>query len=186
MIEISKNNTVASNFGNSTYNNQEIFSHHLGTGGNPSLGYVSELKLTNGYYLIVYSKEYNNNRANIQWTTTDLTTDPAGIPAAPTLSVSGITSTAFREDITGYSDINWQNVRYLSMDLSTHADFSDFVTCKYRSPSVFPAVPIQGIRVTGYYMPFTVLTTGTTYYFRIKACNDAGCSAYTTTSVTTL
>lgn len=187
MIEISKNNTAASNFGNATpvYNDQEIFSHHIGTGGNPSLGYVSQLKLSNGYYLIAYSKEFNNNRANIQWTTTDLVTDPAGVPIAPTITASGITSTAFREDITGYSDLNWQSVRYLSMDLSTDVNFSTFVTAKYRSTSAFPAVSIHNIRVTGYFIPFTSLITGTTYYFRIKACNNAGCSPYTTTIVTT-
>ncbi len=188
MIEISKNNTVAANFGNSTpvYNDQEVFSHHLGTGGNPSLGYVSELKLSNGYYLIVYSKQFNNNRANIQWTTTDLVSDPAGIPAAPTIATSGISTTSFRIDVTGYSDENWENVRYLSQDISTDAGFSTFVTAKYRNTSAFPAVPIQDIRVTGYYDIFNSLTTGTTYYYRIKACNNIGCSAYTTTSVTTL
>jgi hypothetical protein len=40
MLHISKGNTVGSNFGLSTptYNDAEIYSHHLGTGSNPSLG----------------------------------------------------------------------------------------------------------------------------------------------------
>jgi hypothetical protein len=186
MIEISKNNNSVDNWNNSTYNDQEVFSHHLGTGGNPSLGYVSELKLTNGDYLIVYSKEYNNNRANMQWTTTDLVTDPNGIPAAPVIVTSGITTTSFRYDITS-TDATWQNVRYLSQDLSTDPAFGSFVTAQYRATGAFPTPSvIHDIRVTGYFDIFNSLVTGTTYYLRIKACNDAGCSAYTTTSVTTL
>jgi hypothetical protein len=191
MMQISRGNTVA-NFGNATpvYNDPEIYAYHRGTGGNPSLGYGSEVKLSKGTYagkyLTVYSKEYNNNRANIQWTMDDLTTDPAGVPAAPTLATSSITTTSFRVDITGYSDEDWTNVRYCLMDLSTDAGFSTFVTAKYRNTSAFPAVSINNLRMTGYFDIYSTLTTGTTYYLRIKACNNAGCSSYTTVNVTTL
>lgn len=185
MMQISKGNTVA-NFGTATFSLPEIYSFNLGTGGNPSLGYGSQLKLANGYFLMIYSKQFNNNRANIQWTIDNLVTDPGGIPVAPTIPTSSITTTSFRIDVTGYTNHQWENVRYMSMDLSTHADFSDFVTCKYRAVSAFPAVEIHDIRVTGPFVIFNVLTTGTTYYLRLKACNNAGCSAYTTINVTTL
>ncbi len=182
MMHISKDNT---NFGLSTpiYNPQEIYSYHRGTGGNPSLGYGSQLKLSNGKYFMIYSKEYTNTRANLQWTIDDLVSD-AVVPDAPVLAISGITATAFRFDITNYGD--WQNVRYCSMDLSTSADFSTFVTAKYRSISAYPAVLINNIRVVGYWDTFNGLTTATTYNLRIKAVNNLGESVYTIKQVTTL
>lgn len=195
MMQISKNNTVtASSFGTPfpVYNDPEIYSHHLGTGGNPSLGYGAQLKIhhvnprIDGKYFMIYSKEYNNVRANLQWTMDDLVTDPGGIPSAPTISTSNIGTTTFRITETGYSDSDLENVRYMQFDVSTHADFSDFVTAKYRSVSAFPAVELHDIRMTGLFCIFNVLTTGTTYYCRVKACNNVGCSAYTTVIVTTL
>jgi hypothetical protein len=179
MIEISKDNT---NFGLSTpvYNDQEVYCYHRGTGGNPSLGYVSELKLSNGKFFIIYSKEYNNSKANLQWTIDDLVSDST-IPDGPLLTISSVTATSFRFDITNYGD--WQNVRCCVMDLSTTADFSTFVTCKYRAVSAFPAVKIQNIRVTGYFDIFNGLVTGT-YYLRIKGVNNAGESDYTLKTVT--
>jgi len=186
MIQISKGNSLA-NFGNATpvYNDPEIYSYHRGTGGNPSLGYISQLKLSTGKYLMIYSKEYNYNRANIQWTMDDLVTDPGGVPAQPIIETSGVSTTTFRIDITGYSDKDWENVRYLLQDMSTHSDFRDFVTCKYRNMSVYPSVEMQNVRMTGYFDTYTSLTPGTTYYLRIKACNNTGCSAYATVTVTT-
>lgn len=112
------------------------------------------------------------------------TTGTPILPPSPVIVVSGITTTSFRIDITNYGD--WQNVRYCLMDLSTQADFSTFVTCKYRTPSGYPAVPIHNIRVVGYYDLFSALITGTTYYLRVKACNNEGESSYTIVNVTTL
>jgi len=187
MIQISKGNSLA-NFGNATpvYNDPEIYSYHRGTGGNPSLGYISQLKLSTGRYLMIYSKEYDYNRANIQWTVDDLLTDPGGVPAPPAIETSGIGTTTFRIDITGYSDKDWENVRYLLQDISVHSDFRDFVTCKYRNITVYPSVEMHDIRMTGYFDTYSSLMSGTTYYLRIKACNNAGCSAYTTIVATTL
>lgn len=182
MMHISKANTLF-NFGNSQpfYNVQEMYMYHRGTGGNPSLGYGSMIKLTSGKFFMIFSKEYTTTRANLQWTIDDLVSD-ASIPDAPLLTISGITATAFRFDITNYGD--FQNVRYLLMDLSTSADFSTFVTCKYRSISAYPAVPINNIRVVGYWDTFNGLTTGTTYYLRIKGVNNFGESIYTIKIVT--
>jgi hypothetical protein len=186
MMYISKGNTLASNFGSgSSYTQSEIYSFHKGTGGNPSLGYGSQLKLSTGLYLMLYFKEYTTAKANPQWTVDDLVTDPAGIPPAPTFTTGSITSTTFNVTITGQTDTTWQNIRYFSIDLSTHADFSDFVTAKYRATSAFSASVIQNTIALAGFVNFSALTTGTTYYFRIKACNNAGCSAYTTTSVST-
>ncbi len=184
MMHISKGNTL-SNFGNTTpsYNPQEIYSYHRGTGTNPSLGYGSQIKLSDGRFLMIYSKEYTNARANLQWTIDDLVSDPS-IPDAPVLTISGITATSFRFDITNYGD--FQNVRYCLMDLSTTADFSSFVTCKYRTVSAYPAVMINNVRVVGYWDIFSGLTSATTYYFRIKGVNNLGESVYTTKQVTTL
>jgi hypothetical protein len=189
MMLISKGNTVAANFGNATpvYNDNEIYSYHRGTGTNPSLGYGSELKLSNGYFLTIYQKEFTNSRANIQWTVDDLATDPSGVPAVPTFVTRGITTTSFTIDsLNSLDNTILQNVRYFQIDLSTHADFSDFVTAKYRAISAYSASVIHDTKIPGYFVLFNSLTTGTTYYFRIKACNNAGCSAYTTTNVTTL
>jgi hypothetical protein len=185
MMQISKGNTVTDNFGKSTpiYNSPEIYCYHRGTGGNPSLGYGYEEELSSGKLFMIFSKEFTNTRANLMWTIDDLISDSA-IPDVPLLTISGITATSFRFDITNYGD--WQNVRYCSMDLSTMSDFSGFVTCKYRAISAFPSVSINNIRVTGYWDTFNGLTTGTTYYLRIKGVNNLGESDYTIKTVTTL
>lgn len=188
MMYISKGNSL-SNFGSGgPYNESEIYAYHKGTGGNPSLGYGSGLKLRNSnLYLTIYFKEYTTTRANIQWTIDDLTTDPNGVPSAPTFVTSGITTTSFKVDsLFGFNDTVFQNVRYFLIDLSTQANFSSFVTAKYRAVSAYSASVIHDTRALAGFVLFNSLTTGTTYYFRIKACNNAGCSAYTTTSVTTL
>jgi hypothetical protein len=185
MMHISKGNTLADNFGKSTpvYNQQEIYCYHRGTGGNPSLGYGVELEMTNGKRFMIFSKEFTTTRANFLWTIDDLESD-ASIPDVPILNISGISSTSFRFDITNYGD--FQNVRFLSMDLSTSADFSSFVTCKYRAISAFPAVPINNIKVVGYWDTFNGLLPGTTYFLRIKGCNNFGSSDYMIKIVTTL
>lgn len=182
MMLISKGNTLA-NFGNATpvYNDQEMYCYHRGTGGNPSLGYGSQIKMSNGKYFMIFSKEYTTSKANLQWTIDDLVSDSVA-PIAPVIAVSGITASSFRIDITNYGD--WQNVRYCTIDLSTAADFSTFVTCKYRSISAYPAVKIQNIRMTGYWVTFNGLATGTTYYLRVTAYNNAGNSQPVVTVVT--
>lgn len=190
MISISTGNTVASNFGSSTptYNGPEIYAHNLGSGGNASLGYPSMIKIADGDFLTIYAKQFNNNRANLLWTRDNLITDPDGTPLAPpSISTSFITATSFRIDIDDYTDVQIANIRYLQQDLSTDPDFGSFVTAEYRVHSgAYPAVPIHDIRMTGLWDKFATLTTGTTYYYRIRACNNVGCSVYTTINVTTL
>jgi hypothetical protein len=185
MMHISKGNTVADNFGKSTpvYNAPEIYAYHKGTGTNPSLGYGCQLKLSNGKYFMIFSKEYTSARANLQWTMDDLVTDPGDVPASPEVAISAITATSFRFDITNYGD--FQNVRYLTMDLSTSADFSSFVTCKYRAISAYPAAVINGIRMVGYWDTFNGLLTATTYYLRLSGVNNLGPSVPKIVTVTT-
>lgn len=184
MMHISKGNTLT-NFGNSNpfYNPQEIYCYHRGTGGNPSLGYGSQLKLTSGKYFMIFAKEFTTTRANLMWTIDDLVTDSV-LPDAPVVAVSGITTTSFRIDITNYGD--WQNIRYCTMELSTDPNFSTFVTCKYRSISAYPAALINGIRMVGYWDTYNVLTTGTTYYLRITPFNNVGAGTPTIKIITTL
>lgn len=188
MIHISKGNTVASNFGLSVpvYNSPEVYIHHRGTGGNPSLGYPDSRKMSNGKYLNVYARQTNDNHTNLYYTRDDQVTDPGSTPAAPSLSTSAITSTSFRVDITGLTDKQIENIRYWQMDLSTDPAFGSFVTARYRNVGTFTPSVIQNIRMVGLYDIFNTLTTATTYYLRIRACNNVGCSAYTTTNITTL
>jgi hypothetical protein len=188
-ISISKSNTVASNFGNATpvYQTPELYAYNLGGGTNPSLGYPAMRKLGNGAYLIIYAYEASNSVANLMFTRDDLTTDPGGIPVAPpTINSSFITTTSFRIDITGYSQAQLDNIRYFVQDVSTDPGFSSFATLKYRNTSAFPAVSMQNIRTLGLWDTYNSATTGTTYYVKVKACNNVGCSAYTTKSITTL
>ena len=86
MIEISKYNDLA-NFGNELpfYRNAEIYAHHLGEGSNPSLGYPSMIRMKHGNFLVIYSKELNDYRANIVYTEDDLQSDPGDIPEKPTI-----------------------------------------------------------------------------------------------------
>ena len=188
MVSISKNNTVRSNFGTTPaiYNEPEIYAHHLGVGGNASLGYPQMVKMADGNFLVTYSKQFSDNRANLFWTRDNLVTDPSGVPPEPTLSTSLITSTSFRVDITKYTDKQLENIRYFQQDISTSPDFSDFVTCNYRGTTrAYPAVEMHDIRMVGMWDIYHELTTATTYYLRIRACNNTGCSDYTTIAVTT-
>lgn len=186
VIHISKGNTVQNNFGLSTptYTQPEVYAYHRGTGTNPSLGYPKMLRMENGKYLITFAKEYNSTRANLLYTRDDLVTDPNGVPAAPVIPTSSITSSGFRYDIT-VTDKDVENIRYWKMDLSTDPAFGSFVTAKYLA-SALPAAVIHNTQVTGKFVIFSTLTTATTYYCRVSACNNAGCSPYTTAIVTTL
>lgn len=192
MVHISANNdpSNAAVFGtaNPVYNNPEIYSHHLGTGGNPSLGYPTIHRLPNGHVVTIYAKQLTDLDANIMWTRDDFLTDPDGTipPPPPSLGSNSITSTTFQVTIDGYTDKQLENIRYMQMDISTSPTFASFVTAKYRNVGTFPASVIQNIRVLGLFDNISVLTTATTYYIRIKACNNLGCSAYTTINVTTL
>ncbi len=182
MISISKNNVISSaNFGNSfpIYNEPEMYAHNkgAGSGGNTSLGYPSMIQI-GSLRLVVYAKQFNLNRANLMWTIDDLITDPGCIPDAPVITVSGITTTAFRIDIKNYSDSQIQNIRWFQQDLCYDSLFTNFVTCKYRitTSGAYPAVLMKNIRMTGLWDLYSVLTTHTTYWLRIRAYNYKGYS----------
>lgn len=187
---ISMHNNVTDNFGTTIYQDPEMWSYNNGTGGNPSLGYGAMRRIGNNGYLILYGYEADNTHTYLRYSRTDLVTDTDGIPIAPPVidtTVQAPTTTFFRVDIQGYTQQQLENIRYFSIDVSTSADFSSFSTLKYKAPTTaYPAVPIHDIRMLGLASLFNVATTGTRYYVRIKACNNAGCSDYTMVTVTTL
>src|SRR5438045_9102145 len=77
MMQISKGNTVADNFGKSTpvYNSPEVYCYHRGTGGNPSLGYGKEVEMSNAKLFMIFSKEFTSSKANLMWTKDDRVSD---------------------------------------------------------------------------------------------------------------
>jgi len=190
MVHISKANTVnASTFGTPfpVYNLPEVYSHHVGAGGNPSLGYPSIWKKQNSsLYITIYGKQLTDFNADLYYSRDDLSTDPGGVPSAPSLSTNTVTTTSFIVNINGLTDKQIENIRYWQMDLSTDPVFGSFVTAKYRNTGAFASSLIHDIRLVGLYDTYSALTTATTYYLRIKACNNVGCSAYTTVNITTL
>lgn len=185
MIEISKYNDLT-NFGNvlPVYRNVEIYAHHLGEGSNPSLGYPAMIRMKDGNFLIVYSKEFNDYTANIFYTEDDLQSDEGNIPQKPKITVSKILEHSFRIDVTGYTDKQLENIRWLSEDLSEDSTFKTFTTCNHRTPS-YPATQIRNIRMTGLWDSYSGLKGLTPFWLRIKACNYKGCSDYSIIRVTT-
>jgi hypothetical protein len=184
MIEISKYNDLT-NFGNvrSFYRNPELYAHHLGEGTNPSLGYPAMIRMKDGNFLIVYSKEFNDYRANIVYTEDDLRTDAGDIPPKPKITVSDIREHSFRIDVTGYTDKQLENIRWLSEDLSEDSTFQTFTTCNSRSRS-HPIIQIRDVRMTGLWDSYSGLKALTPLWLRIKACNYTGCSDYSIVQVT--
>ncbi len=185
MIEISKYNDLT-NFGNvrAYYRDAEIYAHHLGQGTNPSLGYPAMIRMRDGNFLIVYSKEFNDYRANIVYTEDDLESGEGGIPQKPKITVSNLQEHSFRIDVTGYTDKQLENIRWLSEDMSEDSTFQTFITCNHWKPS-YPATRIRGIRMTGLWDSYSGLKGLTRFWLRIKACNNEGCSDYSVIQVTT-
>ncbi|MFI5186267.1 MAG: sialidase family protein [Chitinophagales bacterium] len=185
MIEISKYNDL-NNFGilSPFYRNPEIYAHNFGAGENPSLGYPSMIRMKDGNFLIIYSKQFNDYKANLLYTEDDLSGDPAGIPEKPVIVPSYITQDSFRVDITGYDDKQVENIRWLSEDMSEDSSFDTFTTCRYRTNS-YPAVEMHDVRMTGFWNTYSWLKPQTTYWLRIKACNNKGCSDYSFVKVVT-
>lgn len=182
MMQISKGNTL-SNFGKTypVYNSPEIYAYHLGTGGNPSLGYGQLIKLNDGRFFTVFSKQYTNTKANLQWTFDNLETDPDGLPAAPPkLDTVSLSLTSFRINVNGYTDREISNIRYLNVDVSLDSTFSSFVTLKYQNPTTtIPAMQMHNIRMIGKWCTFNLATHGNEYWVRAQAVNNAGRSSWT-------
>lgn len=106
-------------------------------------------------------------------------------PPALTSNPSYLTSSAARVEITGYTEAQMNNIKYYVWDISTSPTFApgSFVTVSIEW--VLPAVLVKDQRIPGIAIAPQSLTSGTTYYFRVKAVNNAGESAYTSTSITT-
>lgn len=190
-IEISRDNDT-SLFGSSfpVYASPKLYYYnqsedHLAA--NTSLGYPSMINIIgDSVFLLVWSHETTSTMANAVYSRDNFATNTT-IPASPpTITPSFITATTFRIDIDGYTQSQLNNIDYLQFDLSTNPAFGSFVTAKYRNVSAFPAVSLHDIYMNAIWDNFSELTTGTTYYIRIKACNSLGCSSYTTQTITTL
>lgn len=177
-------------FGTHSFGRPELYFYNRSEdagAANSSLNYVSTFPIVgDSVFLTTWYHEKSLDTAFAYYTRDNFKTDPSGIPVAPTITVSGITTTSFRIDLTGYTQAQKNNIRYLRFDLSTDPAFGSFVTAKYQTPTSTSAVLLQNIYMNAYWDIFNSLTTGTTYYLRIKACNNAGCSSYTTQTITTL
>jgi hypothetical protein len=185
-MSISRNNNVSSNFGTTIYQTPEMFSYNNGAGGNPSLGYGAMRMVNGNQYVLIYAFEESNAVAHLMYTRTDLVTDPNGVPIPPpSVDTTSISTTSFRFDINGYTQAQLDNIRYFSFDISTVSDFSSFASLKYQTPTLAPASTMQNIRQLAQWDVFNSAITATRYWIRVKACNNAGCSAYSTASVTT-
>ncbi len=187
---LSKGNNVIDNFGTSVYKDPELWAWNSGGGGNPSLGYGAMEQIPNSnIYVLIYAYEIDNSNSRLMYSRTDLTTDPDGIPIAPPsidTTVTLPTTTTFRIDIEGYTQKQLDNVRYWVQDVSTSPTFSTFSTLKYfAAATAQPTFLMHDIRTFGLFTIYSSATTGTRYWVRVKACNNAGCSAYTTVSAIT-
>jgi hypothetical protein len=188
-IEISLNRP-SDFFGSHFFKRPEIYFYNRSEDAavaNSSLNYTSvSMAIRDSIFLMTYYHEKAPDTAYAYYSRDDFKTDPLGIPTAPTLTISGTTTTAFRVDVTGYTQAQKNNIRAFYFDLSTDPAFGSFVTAKYQSPTTTSAVSLNNIYMHAFYDIFNGLTTGTTYYFRARACNNAGCSSYTTQMITTL
>lgn len=191
---ISKDNDPDDFFGMAipVFNPPEIYWYNWNGefSGNPSLGYPIVCHAGSDRFLVAIAKEVNTQDADLYYTMDDFLTDPDGVPAAPpTIADSFITATTFRLDINGYTDAQKQNIRYFQIDVSTDAGFGSFITASYNGTSVgtdHTSVTMQNVRMAAFWIGMAALTTGTTYYIRIRAVNNAGASSYTTKTVTTI
>lgn len=193
-IFLSPANTIASNFGSTpaTYNGPEMFAYNKTVGaGNVALGYpsmscIDETYGDYGLWLCIWTRELGGDKANLYWCVTDFVTDSGAPVAPPSISISAIDTDGFRFDIDGYTDAQIADIRHWELDLSTDPAFGSFVTGKYRNPSAYPATStIQNIQLNALWTIFNSLTSGTTYYLRIRAKNNIGNSSYTTVNATT-
>lgn len=137
-----------------------------------------------GVYLCTFAKEEASNNADLWYTRHNFSSDPLGTPTAPpSFSTVFLGTTAFRLQVEGYTAAQWANIRYFELQVSLNASFSSFITASYQH--VQPGVVINNIRIPAPWFHLTELSPGTTYYIRLRAKNNTGTSAYTTTSITT-
>lgn len=144
----------------------------IGTGnyvvysGSSNSAAISGLAGGTTYHFRVY--EFNGSGSSTNYLTSTATGNPASqvtVPSAPTATpASNITTTSFTA--------NWGSVTGATgyrLDVSTENIFSSYV-------SGFENLSVEGISqsVTG-------LSTGTTYYYRVRAENSAGSSTHSGT-----
>jgi hypothetical protein len=110
------------------------------------------------------------------------------VPAAPpalTLNAPTLTASAFKIEITGYTQAQIQNIKQWVWDISTDAGFAPGTFATLSIEWVQPAVLVKDIAMPSMRIWPQTATASTTYYIRAKAVNNTGESAYTSTSVTT-
>ncbi len=158
-------------------------------GGNPVLGYQSVTNLEDGKQAMVVCREKAGDVAELYWsvfTPTQRRVDTA--PNAP-LAVVGnnrfIQSTEARISVQGYSFAQLQDMDYFVYDLATDAAFTTFPTVRVHAGNA-PLTTLNNLRAVSVAVNLYALTPATTYYFRAKAVNGIGESAWTVGTFTTL
>jgi len=188
---ISRDNTVAANFGHypTNYNNSEMYFYNQSENhltANSSLGYTSMINIAgDSVFLLCWTHETNAHRANIMFSRDNFQTRHSAPDAPPSFAPSSIGSTGFYLAVTGYTTAQLNNISYFMYDVSTSPTFSSFVTCYNRLPGWSPTAVMHDVYWNGLWNNFNGMTASTAYYVRMKACNNAGCSAYTSVTVTT-
>lgn len=171
------------------FNRPEIFFYTFNgeINGNPSLGYPCVTPIGNGKYFVSLCTEVNGNDANRYYTITDLQTDN-GLPAAPPVITTAFhTATSFRLFIDNYTDAQLQNIRGFEIDLSTQANFSTYVMARIEVVQNGGQLQVfQDVWMWSRWITPNSLITATTYYYRIRACNNNGKSGFTNGSTATL
>lgn len=187
-VEVSPFNKINDFFGGYHFNSPQLYYYNYSPNANSSLNYAAIMPIIgDSVYLVTWGHEDASDTAHMLYSRDNLKTDPNGLPIAPpTISTSDITSTAFRFEITGYTQSQIDNIRTFEFDISTSSNFSSYVTAKYFLPGATSSVSLHDIRMHSLWDNISALTTGTTYYLRIRACNNAGKSSYTQINVTTL
>jgi hypothetical protein len=195
-ISISRNNDPNTYFGTAVFNKPELYYFNrvgaLTIGDNYKLGYTSLLEISPQKYFFAFARQETLSKANIWATLHDIDIDPDGIPVAPTLIKTAITSTsilvyvAVNSDSGALTQSQLANIRWFEVSVSQQSDFSTFETVRFQT-AANPTTVAENY-IFGITSQFNILglTSATTYYVRVRAKNNAGYSGYTITSFTTL
>lgn len=204
MISISRNNTY-DNVYNGIFNDEEIIAYaNIDSAGSaytplgyPVYVYNCGVSSYGGVLSFVgWSEETawsstagSDGSAQFWGTFLDFEHDETGaLPTQPPTLVSDpsyLASTSARVKITGYTLDQIANIKYFLWDMSSSPSFAPGTFLTQEIEWVQPPVLVKDQRIPGIYLAPVDLTSGTTYYVRVKAVNHAGESAYTSTSFTT-
>lgn len=187
-VSVSKNNDPNTFFGSATLFNPEsiYFYNYAGSSSNANLGYVSEIKIDTNKFYVEWARETGLATAETWYSLDDRSTPTSAAPIPVNIrdDYSGSIGTDyFRLDIDDY-DSHLKDVDYFQIDVSTNNTFSSFISGNVNSPGS-PTVTIQNIRMKGPNVNIYGLTSGTTYYARVRAVNGAGNSSYFTKTIIT-